>query len=192
MTARLPVLIGVLWIVWVTSPAAHAQGSVDGVTTEPPPIAESINLQSRLGEIEFVEGDAEIQIEHDGQTYTAERYLALIKTQQERRDAGGPVFRVFNITTAAGVLWVGLGLLGQVLFTARMVVQWLVSEKSKRSVVPPVFWYLSLIGASMLLAYFIWRKDIVGILGQATGWAIYARNVLLIRKQRADAGGVEG
>ncbi|MET0224741.1 MAG: lipid-A-disaccharide synthase N-terminal domain-containing protein, partial [Terrimicrobium sp.] len=43
---------------------------------------------------------------------------------------------MFNVTSAAGVAWVALGFLGQLLFTGRMLVQWLTSEKSKRSVVP--------------------------------------------------------
>ncbi|HHQ49151.1 MAG TPA: hypothetical protein ENK19_09765 [Acidobacteria bacterium] len=77
-------------------------------------------------------------------------------------------------------MWVALGLLGQVLFTGRMVVQWLVSEKRKRSVVPVIFWWMSLGGATMLLIYFLWRKDIVGVLGQSTGWFIYSRNLWLI------------
>ena len=126
----------------------------------------------------------ELRVQHDGQTLTAEQYLALIEKQQARRDAGGPLFALFNITTWFGVLWVALGLLGQVLFTGRMLVQWLASEKEKRSVVPPMFWYMSLAGATMLLVYFVWRKDIVGVLGQSTGWAIYARNVYLIRQHR--------
>ncbi|MEM7624397.1 MAG: lipid-A-disaccharide synthase N-terminal domain-containing protein [Planctomycetota bacterium] len=149
----------------------------------------SINLQGRVGDIDVVDGVDGLWVEHDGRTYSAEQYLALIRVQQDRRDAGGPVFHVLNITTATGVLWVGLGLLGQLLFTGRMVVQWLVSEKQRRSVVPPVFWYLSLAGATMLLAYFVWRKDIVGVLGQATGWAIYARNVFLIRRSGGEASG---
>ncbi|MEL7237889.1 MAG: lipid-A-disaccharide synthase N-terminal domain-containing protein [Planctomycetota bacterium] len=77
-------------------------------------------------------------------------------------------------------MWISVGLLGQVLFTGRMLVQWIVSEKAKRSTVPPVFWWMSLIGASMLLSYFIWRRDIVGVLGQAAGWGIYLRNLWMI------------
>ena len=73
-----------------------------------------------------------------------------------------------------------LGLLGQVLFTGRMVVQWLASEKKHKSVIPVSFWWMSLLGASMLLTYFIWRKDIVGIIGQAAGWLIYVRNLYLV------------
>ncbi|MBL4702600.1 MAG: lipid-A-disaccharide synthase N-terminal domain-containing protein [Phycisphaeraceae bacterium] len=87
---------------------------------------------------------------------------------------------IFNITSPLGMVWVAIGLLGQVLFTGRMIVQWIASEKSKRSVVPTAFWWMSLIGASMLITYFIWRKDVVGILGQATGWGIYVRNLYLI------------
>ena len=87
---------------------------------------------------------------------------------------------IFNITTPFGLVWVGIGLLGQVLFTGRMIVQWIASEKTKRSVVPTAFWWMSLIGASMLITYFIWRKDVVGVLGQATGWFIYVRNLYLI------------
>ncbi|MEM8872751.1 MAG: lipid-A-disaccharide synthase N-terminal domain-containing protein [Planctomycetota bacterium] len=79
---------------------------------------------------------------------------------------------------------VGLGLFGQVLFTGRMLVQWLVSEKQKRSTVPVVFWWMSLGGASLLLIYFVWRRDIVGVLGQGTGWGIYARNLWLIHKAK--------
>ncbi|GAB4153065.1 MAG: hypothetical protein Fur0037_21880 [Planctomycetota bacterium] len=89
---------------------------------------------------------------------------------------------LLNVTSNAGLLWVGVGLLGQLLFTGRMVVQWIVSEKSRRSVVPPVFWWMSLIGATMLLVYFLWRKEPIGVLGQATGWFIYVRNLWLIHR----------
>jgi lipid-A-disaccharide synthase-like uncharacterized protein len=90
------------------------------------------------------------------------------------------VQRILNISGPAGLVWVGLGFLGQVLFAGRMIVQWLTSEHHKRSVVPPVFWWMSLAGASLLLIYFIWRRDIVGVLGQSTGWIIYMRNLWLI------------
>jgi lipid-A-disaccharide synthase-like uncharacterized protein len=93
--------------------------------------------------------------------------------------------QVLNITKAGEVIWVTIGVLGQVLFTGRMVVQWLASEREKKSVVPPAFWWMSLIGASMLVMYFIWRHDPVGILGQAVGWFVYIRNLRLIyRKPR--------
>lgn len=93
-------------------------------------------------------------------------------------------FRLLNISSPVGFAWVAMGLLGQVLFTGRMLLQWLVSERSKRSVVPVGFWWLSLVGASMLLVYFIWRRDIVGVLGQCAGWVVYGRNLWLIYRER--------
>ncbi|MFO1078095.1 MAG: lipid-A-disaccharide synthase N-terminal domain-containing protein [Planctomycetota bacterium] len=93
---------------------------------------------------------------------------------------------MLNVSSPIGFLWVALGLLGQLLFTGRMVVQWLVSERSKRSVVPPAFWWMSLTGATMLLIYFVWRKEPIGVLGQATGWFIYVRNLWLIHRAGAE------
>lgn len=100
----------------------------------------------------------------------------------DQRTSGGWLNMLFNITSPAGIAWVALGLGGQLLFTGRMLVQWISSEKSRRSVVPVAFWWMSLVGATMLLVYFVWRRDIVGILGQATGWLIYIRNLVLIRR----------
>ncbi len=91
--------------------------------------------------------------------------------------------RLLNISGPLGVAWVGLGLLGQLLFTGRMLVQWISSERSRRSVIPVAFWWMSLSGASLLIVYFVWRRDIVGVLGQTTGWAIYLRNLWLIRNE---------
>jgi lipid-A-disaccharide synthase-like uncharacterized protein len=102
----------------------------------------------------------------------------------EQRSGSGWLETLFNITSPAGIVWVLLGLGGQLLFSGRMLVQWISSEKSQRSVIPISFWWMSLIGATMLLVYFIWRRDIVGILGQATGWLIYIRNLVLIRKAK--------
>ncbi|NOY74785.1 MAG: hypothetical protein GXP32_03220 [Kiritimatiellaeota bacterium] len=93
-------------------------------------------------------------------------------------------FNALNITKPAGVAWVLVGFLGQLLFSGRMLVQWIVSEKQRKSVVPVAFWWLALGGASMLLIYFIWRRDIIGILGQATGWLIYIRNLYFIFRDR--------
>jgi len=94
------------------------------------------------------------------------------------------LYRLLNITSPVGIAWVALGLLGQVLFTGRMILQWLTSERARRSVVPVGFWWMSLAGATMLLAYFVWRRDIVGILGQGAGWIIYTRNLWLIYRSR--------
>lgn len=93
--------------------------------------------------------------------------------------------RVLNISSPIGIAWVSLGFLGQLLFAGRMVVQWLASERNSRSVVPEVFWWMSLVGSAMLLAYFGWRKDIVGVSGQTMGSLIYVRNLVLIHRSRA-------
>jgi lipid-A-disaccharide synthase-like uncharacterized protein len=81
-------------------------------------------------------------------------------------------------------LWLGVGFGGQLLFSARFLVQWLSSERAGRSVVPLAFWYLSLGGGFLLLLYAIYRRDPVFILGQVTGFFIYARNLYLIHRER--------
>jgi len=84
-------------------------------------------------------------------------------------------------------IWVAFGLLGQFLFSGRWIVQWFISEKLGRSVVPTLFWYLSLGGGAVLLCYAIYRRDPVFILGQAMGSAVYLRNLFLIYRERAAA-----
>ncbi|KTD24785.1 lipid-A-disaccharide synthase [Legionella lansingensis] len=82
-------------------------------------------------------------------------------------------------------LWLGLGLIGQGVFSARFIVQWLVSEREKKSIIPVAFWYLSLFGGLTLLVYSIYKQDPVFILGQSTGVFIYTRNLYLIHRERA-------
>lgn len=94
------------------------------------------------------------------------------------------LFRIFNITSWSSFAWVVLGLLGQIAFFLRMLAQWIVSERRKETVVPEVFWWLSFFGGVALFTYFVWRKELIGVLGQTTGVVIYARNLRLIRKQR--------
>lgn len=94
------------------------------------------------------------------------------------------VFKVLNITSWWNVVWVGIGLVGQVAFSGRMILQWLNSEKHRRSVIGESFWWFSLVGAALLFSYFVWRQDPIGILGQAPGIVIYARNLRLIYKHK--------
>jgi lipid-A-disaccharide synthase-like uncharacterized protein len=75
--------------------------------------------------------------------------------------------------------WLALGLLGQLLFSGRFLVQWIASERLKASVVPRSFWYLSLAGGATLLGYAIFKRDPVFILGQSAGLLIYGRNLWL-------------
>lgn len=94
----------------------------------------------------------------------------------------------FNISSWTNFAWVAVGLGGQCAFFARMMVQWVVSEKSRKSQVPEAFWWFSLVGGVCLFIYFVWRVDMVGVLGQSTGIVIYARNLRLIWKERRRAG----
>lgn len=97
------------------------------------------------------------------------------------------VFRLFNITSWASLAWIAVGFAGQIAFSGRMLVQWFLSERRGQSVVPEVFWWLSLAGGAMLFAYFVWRQDPVGVLGQTSGLVIYARNLRLIGKHKRRA-----
>jgi lipid-A-disaccharide synthase-like uncharacterized protein len=80
-------------------------------------------------------------------------------------------------------VWVGIGLLGQALFSARFLVQWIASERKRRSVVPRQFWYFSVGGGLTLLAYAIYRLDPVFIVGQAAGLLVYSRNLYFIHRE---------
>lgn len=90
----------------------------------------------------------------------------------------------FNITNWTNFVWIAIGLIGQGAFFGRMFVQWVVSERSGQSQVPEIFWWFSLIGGMSLFTYFVWRVDIVGVIGQSTGIVIYARNLRLIHKHK--------
>jgi lipid-A-disaccharide synthase-like uncharacterized protein len=81
-------------------------------------------------------------------------------------------------------LWVGIGLLGEAQFGARFILQWIASERQKKSVVPHGFWYLSIGGGITLLTYAIYRLDPVFIVGEAFGLLVFFRNVNLIRRAR--------
>ncbi len=82
------------------------------------------------------------------------------------------------------ILVLVIGFAGQAMFFMRFFVQWLYSEKHKRSLIPTAFWYFSLGGAALLLVYAIIKKDPVFIVGQSTGFIIYTRNLVLIRREQ--------
>ena len=94
------------------------------------------------------------------------------------------ILAFFHVDSYYELAWVGIGFLAQSLFMMRFVVQWIASEKAKASVMPVAFWYFSLGGGAMLLAYAIHRRDPVFIFGQALGLFVYARNLMLIHKNR--------
>jgi len=80
--------------------------------------------------------------------------------------------------------WIAIGLFAQFLFFMRFLVQWIASERKKKSYIPIAFWYFSLCGSMLLLIYSIHIKDPVFILGQSMGFLIYTRNLMLIYKKK--------
>ncbi|MDZ4772930.1 MAG: lipid-A-disaccharide synthase N-terminal domain-containing protein [Planctomycetota bacterium] len=143
-----------------------------------------LDLQSRLKDVEITSkpsGDVVTIETEDGLVeLSATEYVRALANTKAAVEHGSFFYKLFNISKPWGFVWISVGFLGQLMFTFRMVLQWWASEKSKRSVVPVGFWWGSLIGGAMLFAYFVWRKDIVGIVGQSTGVFVYARNLVLI------------
>ena len=82
--------------------------------------------------------------------------------------------------------WLVVGFLGQAFFSTRFIIQWIFSEKHRRSVIPIAFWYFSLAGGATLLAYAIHREDPVFIVGQAGGLIVYSRNLYFIWRERKE------
>lgn len=80
------------------------------------------------------------------------------------------------------LVWLVFGLAGQSLFMMRFIVQWIHSERHQQSLIPVSFWYLSLFGGLIVLAYGFHRGDPVIILGQLPGTIVYARNLMLIKR----------
>jgi lipid-A-disaccharide synthase-like uncharacterized protein len=76
--------------------------------------------------------------------------------------------------------WVVLGFVAQAFFTMRFVVQWIASERARKSVMPVAFWFFSIGGGALLLVYALYRRDPVFIAGQALGLVVYVRNVYFI------------
>lgn len=84
--------------------------------------------------------------------------------------------------------WVLFGFLGQAAFSARFIVQWIISEKNRESTIPVAFWYLSIVGGLILFVYALYKKDPVFVLGQGCGLVVYIRNLILIKKKQVQEG----
>lgn len=89
------------------------------------------------------------------------------------------------MASGSEMLLTGFGMVGQGLFSGRFLAQWYASEKAGRSVVPDIFWYLSLGGGLVLFLYACIRRDPVFIVGQGAGLFIYVRNLVFLRRARA-------
>jgi lipid-A-disaccharide synthase-like uncharacterized protein len=96
----------------------------------------------------------------------------------------------YQSQTRADLWWLALGLGGQLMFTGRWFIQWIASEKAKRSIVPETFWYFSFVGGLLVLAYGFRKGDPVIILGQF-GVFIYGRNLYFLWKNKAMARNAE-
>ncbi|MCK4622058.1 MAG: lipid-A-disaccharide synthase N-terminal domain-containing protein [Desulfuromonadales bacterium] len=90
------------------------------------------------------------------------------------------------------ILILAIGFAGQAMFFMRFFVQWLYSEKHRRSLIPTAFWYFSLGGSLLLLTYAIIKRDPVFIVGQSTGFIIYTRNLVLIRREKNEKATLTG
>lgn len=150
---------------------------IPGKPSRPP-----FNMSDRIATIKVQENDAgELVATFSGRNLpdplTAEEFFNEIHIRQVDLPW---IFQVLDVTSVTSLLWILFGFAAQGIFAGRMIVQWYASEKAKSSVVPNQFWWMSLIGASMLIIYFIWRKEIVGICGQLTGWLVYVRNLWMI------------
>jgi lipid-A-disaccharide synthase-like uncharacterized protein len=91
---------------------------------------------------------------------------------------------VYDVFIARFDFWLAFGIVAQLLFTARFLVQWLASEKAGRSVMPLAFWFFSMAGGLMTLTYGLVKREPVIIIGQMFGLGIYARNLMLIFRER--------
>jgi lipid-A-disaccharide synthase-like uncharacterized protein len=84
---------------------------------------------------------------------------------------------LYDVFVAKFDFWLAFGLVAQLFFTARFLVQWIASERAGRSVIPVAFWFFSIGGGLLLLVYALYRRDPVFIAGQAFGVFVYARNL---------------
>jgi len=77
-------------------------------------------------------------------------------------------------------IWLIIGFIGQTIFASRFLIQWIVSERASKSIIPNIFWWISIAGSLILLSYAIHKQDPVFIVGQSCGFLIYSRNLYLI------------
>ena len=91
----------------------------------------------------------------------------------------------FNAMSGPDFTWLLVGLLGQVLFMMRFIVQWVHSERHQKSLIPISFGYFSLLGSVIVLAYGLHKTELVIIVGQLPGTLVYVRNLMLIKNEKS-------
>lgn len=90
----------------------------------------------------------------------------------------------YDVFIARFDFWLAFGMVAQLAFTGRFLVQWIASEREGKSVMPMAFWFFSMVGGVMTLVYGIVRREPIIIMGQALAILIYVRNVMLIVKEK--------
>ncbi|KAA9339858.1 lauroyl acyltransferase [Hymenobacter busanensis] len=88
--------------------------------------------------------------------------------------------------------WLLLGAVGQTIFLLRFVYQWIYSERKGESVLPLGFWGVSFVGSVLILIYALLRHDVVLIMGNVFGTVVYARNIVLLRRETAETPAAHG
>ena len=155
-----------------------------------PPEDGMFRMSDRISTIRSVEVEGvprfEFRYGDQVQLMEPDAFWEALRERQGVDEKRSPVFRTLDITGWAGMFGIVFGFVAQAVFMSRMALQWLASERAKRSVVPVAFWWLSLIGAEMLMVYFVWRREPVGLIGQSFGWVIYMRNLWLIYTKEPD------
>jgi lipid-A-disaccharide synthase-like uncharacterized protein len=96
----------------------------------------------------------------------------------------GAEYALMHFWERPDAIWIIIGFCGQFLFMMRFVVQWIATEKAKKSVIPDLFWFFSIGGGAVLLVYALYRMDPVFIFGQALGLLIYFRNLHFVLRDR--------
>ena len=176
-------LVAVLLAVLLLVGAALVFDAKESAAAGGRPAHAEIDLKQRLQDVQLRrDGEALVVVGKDGSATSGGQWLEDLAAAQETQRGAGFLYVLFNISRPAGFLWVAIGFLGQAAFTFRMLLQWWASEKAGRSVVPIAFWYGSLAGGVLLLVYFVWRRDVVGVIGQSTGVFVYVRNIALVRR----------
>ncbi len=139
-----------------------------------------VRIQLQTGEI--IEAEAADRSSNELPSTSSIDYVAVPTAPAAESESRG-WFRLLP-TTNWGWFILIFGIVGQGMFTCRFLVQWFASERAKKSIMPTAFWWLSLAGSTMLLTYFIIRQEPIGILGQAIGWPVYSRNLILIARTK--------
>jgi len=92
--------------------------------------------------------------------------------------------RWWATTPTEELLWLVTGVVAELMFAMRFILQWIATERARSSTVPEAFWYFSCVGGLMLLIYAIHRLDPVFMFGQAAALLIYGRNIYFIWRRK--------